>query len=72
MANESQLAFIISHALYVGSVYGTHNKKDDFDEQEFKNYARGMLKIACLEAFGADADSFGFTVFYSLYRLKIR
>ena len=49
MANESQLAFIISHALYVGSVYGTHNKKDDFDEQGFKNYARGMLKIALRE-----------------------
>lgn len=49
MANESQLAFIISQALYVGSVYGAHSKDSNFDEQEFKNYARGMMRIALKE-----------------------
>tara|TARA_R100001015_G_C4625480_1_gene184048 strand:- start:762 stop:974 length:213 start_codon:yes stop_codon:yes gene_type:complete len=40
-----QLSAIISQALFVGTVYQNHKNDKDFDENVFKNYARGMLAI---------------------------
>tara|TARA_R100001015_G_C4591766_1_gene147230 strand:- start:444 stop:656 length:213 start_codon:yes stop_codon:yes gene_type:complete len=48
-----QLASIISHAMYVGRVYGDHKDDLQFDERVFRNYARGMMNVLlreiCLE-----------------------
>tara|TARA_B100000214_G_C23648500_1_gene481772 strand:- start:363 stop:575 length:213 start_codon:yes stop_codon:yes gene_type:complete len=48
-----QLAAIISQAMYVGRIYGTHKDDVEFNERVFRNYARGMMNVLlrelCLE-----------------------
>lgn len=51
MANNSQLAFIISQAMFIGEVYGLNKNKEDFNEKVWMDYARGMINIALRELY---------------------
>tara|TARA_R110000824_G_scaffold397509_1_gene600469 strand:- start:996 stop:1211 length:216 start_codon:yes stop_codon:yes gene_type:complete len=53
MHTRIQLIEIISQAMWIGNAYASSKKRENFDEKEFKTYARGMIKVllesTCLE-----------------------
>ncbi len=53
MYNREQMIYLLSQSMWIGHAYGLSRSKDDFDEDLFKNYARGMingmLENTCLE-----------------------
>jgi hypothetical protein len=54
---NSQLACIISQAMYVGHTYGRYKDDVEFDEQVFRNYARGMLNVLLREIYLEDESA---------------
>jgi len=53
MYNREQMIQLLSQSMWIGHAYGQSRLKEDFNEEAFKNYARGMinnmLENTCLE-----------------------
>lgn len=53
MYTRLQLIALISQSMWVGNAYASSKKREDFEEEEFKTYARGMIRVllksTCLE-----------------------